>query len=54
MIDETLGMSNFTNNVDIVSALEKIGISCKDSNGNWENIEDILQEIAKQWKNKEE
>lgn len=53
MNNETLSMNNFISAVDIVSALEEFGISCKDGNGNWKNVEDILQEVANQW-NKEE
>lgn len=54
MNDETLGTNNFISDVDIMSALEEFGVPCKDGNGNWRNVEDILQDIANQWKNKEE
>ena len=33
----------------IVSDLEKVGVTCKDSNGNWRNTEEILQDIAEHW-----
>lgn len=36
---------------EVVSGLEKLGITCKDSNGNWRATEDILQEIAENWDN---
>lgn len=46
---------------NLVSGLEKLGITCKDSEGNWKTTESILQEIAEKWdtvydmfKNKEE
>lgn len=47
--DETLGVSNFVFTADIVSALKEFGISCKDNNGNWKELKDILQEVANQW-----
>lgn len=50
--DETLGVSNFVFTADNVSALKEFGIFCKDENGNWKNVEEILQELANQW-NKE-
>lgn len=36
---------------EVVSNIEKLGVTCKDSNGNWRTAEDILQEIAEQWDN---
>lgn len=36
---------------EVVSGLEKLGVACKDSNGNWRATEDILQEIAENWDN---
>ena len=36
----------------VVSDLEKLGITCKDNNGNWRNTENVLQDIAKLWDNK--
>lgn len=35
----------------VVSDIEKLGVTCKDSDGNWRATEDILQEIAEQWDN---
>lgn len=34
---------------EVVSDLEKLGVTCKDNNGNWKPIDSILQEIAKHW-----
>lgn len=46
---------------NFVSGFEKLGITCKDSEGNWKTTESILQEMAEKWdtvydmfKNKEE
>lgn len=46
---------------NFVSEFEKLGITCKDSEGNWKTTESILQEMAEKWdtvydmfKNKEE
>lgn len=36
---------------ELTSGLEKLGVTCKDSNGNWRATEDILQEIAANWDN---
>lgn len=36
---------------EVVSDLEKLGVTCKDSNGNWKNTEEILQDIAEHWSN---
>lgn len=34
---------------NFVSGLEKLGITCKDSDGNWRTTESILQEMAEKW-----
>ena len=36
---------------EIVSDLEKLGVTCKDNNGNWKTTENILQDIAEHWEN---
>lgn len=36
---------------EVVSGLEKLGVVCKDTKGNWRNTEDILQDIAEHWEN---
>ena len=40
------------NNLDeVVSTIEKLDVTCKDNDGNWKTIEEILQEIAEKWDN---
>lgn len=36
---------------EVVSNLEKLGVICKDNNGNWRGTEEILQDIAEHWEN---